>query len=104
MRFTFSNRFYQKQQLRCFHGKIKEGSFRNFIRYHLRLRGNFTYSFFDRLESRLDIIFFRRRFLPTIYSSHQFIHHYGLDINGKLNYGPRVQVQIGDRISPPFNI
>lgn len=96
--------FYRKQQLRFFHGKVKEEAFRHFFRNHLSTVGGRTHSFFSALESRLDMIFFRRRLLPTIYSCQQFIHYHGLELNGSLERSPRALVAVGDRVSVPSQI
>ena len=95
--------FYRKQQLRFFHGKIKEESFRIMFKNHLITVANRTNSFYSVLESRLDRIFFRRRLLPTVYACHQFIHHQGLEVNNRIEKSPRAQVRIGDRIAVPIN-
>jgi len=54
----FRNAFYTKQQLRAFHGKIKEEKFRNFFKKYLTHGVNRNLSFFAALERRLDIFFF----------------------------------------------
>jgi len=100
----YSYRFYRKQQLRHFHGKIKENAFRRFFRTHLNTVGSRAHSFFSALESRLDRVFFRRRLLPTVYSCNQFIHHYGLELNNKLEHSPRALVSVGDRVSVPVGV
>ena len=95
--------FYRKQQLRFFHGKIKEQSFRIRFKNHLLTVGTRTQSFFSVLESRLDMVFFRMRLLPTVYACHQFIHHQGLELNNQIEKSPRAQVRIGDRVGVPIN-
>lgn len=95
----YSANFYTKQQLRYFHGKIKEEAFRNLFRANRSTLSGRSTSFFSALESRLDRILYRRRFLPTIYSSHQFICYFGVEINGKLEHSPRSTVRVGDCVS-----
>jgi len=90
-----------KQQLRFFHGKIKEESFRIRFKNHLITAGTRTQSFYSVLESRLDRVFFRRRLLPTIYACHQFIHHQGLEVNNRLEKSPRAQIRVGDIVGVP---
>ena len=60
-----------------------------------------TSIFFVGIESRLDVIFFRRRIRPTIYSCHQFIHHFGLEVNNKLETCPQLQIKVGDLLTIP---
>jgi len=57
--------------------------------------------FFVAIENRLDMVFFRLRLLPTIYSCHQLIHHHGLAVNSKYKYAPNYIVQPGDILSIP---
>jgi ribosomal protein S4 len=45
------------------------------------------------------MVLFRLRFLPTIYGCHQFIHHFGININGKKEKSPYALVRAGDIIT-----
>ncbi len=90
-----------KQQLRAFHGKMKEEVLRHFFRTHQSTVGSRTQAFFSVLESRLDRFFFRRRVFPTVFSCHQFIHHCGLEVNGRLEQSPRATIRVGDRVALP---
>lgn len=100
----YRDTFYTKQKLRFFHGKMKETAFRRFFRTHLSAVGNRTQSFFSALESSLDRVFFRRRLLPTVYACHQFIHHYGVQLNSKVEHSPRATVAVGDMLSVPSTV
>lgn len=95
----YRDAFYNKQQLRIFHGKLKENSLRKFFRRHLLLTVNRNQSFFAALERRVDIVFFRMRLLPTIFACHQYIHHYGILVNNRYEYSPNALVSVGDVIS-----
>ncbi len=97
----YRNSFYLKQQLRFFHGKRKESTFRYLLQQHKNSVATRTGSFFSALESRLDRFFFRMRFLPTVFACHQFIHHHGLQVNGALERSPRAVVRVGDVVSIP---
>ena len=94
----YSNLFYIKQQLRFFYGKLEEDIFRNSFQKHCISVTKYTRIFFNTLESRLDIIFFRIRLLPTIFACHQFIHHQGLELNNKIEKAPSTTVRVGDII------
>jgi len=39
---------------------------------------------------------FRTRLLPTIYAANQFIHHQGININGRLEKSSNALVSPGD--------
>ena len=100
----YRENFYKKQQFRLFYGKFKEDTLRIIIKNHKIVAIAQTSMFFSLLESRLDMMFFRRRLLPTIYSCHQFIHHFGLELNNKTENCPQRRVKVGDiiTISPIF--
>ena len=97
----YRNMFYAKQQLRLFHGEVKEGSFLKFFRNHLSATTVRNKSFFSAIESRLDRIFFRIRLLPTIFACRQFIIHQGLEVNLGLEKSPRALIRTGDMIAVP---
>jgi len=58
VRRRFRDAFYKKQQLRAFHGKIKELAFRKNFQRFLISGTNRNKSFFASLERRLDMFFF----------------------------------------------
>jgi small subunit ribosomal protein S4 len=55
--------------------------------------------FIGALEQRLNIVLFRMRILPTIFSSTQFIRHQGILVNDILISLPSFRVKIGEVIS-----
>jgi ribosomal protein S4 len=100
----YSNRFYAKQQLRFFHGELKNIFFKNFFKRHIKSTVIRSKSFFSELESRADRVFFRRRILPTIFACRQFIYHKGIEINSIAQNSPRYIVRTGDIISLSPNV
>ncbi len=97
----YRENFYKKQQFRIFYGKFNEKKLRRLIKNHKITVAAQTSRFFSLIESRLDVIFFRRRLIPTIYSCHQFIHHFGLEVNSKLENCPQTSIDIGDIVTIP---
>jgi len=97
----YRENFYKKQQFRIFYGKFNEKKLRRLIKNHKITVAAQTSRFFSLIESRLDVIFFRRRLIPTIYSCHQFIHHFGLEVNNKLENCPQTSINIGDIVTIP---
>ena len=91
--------FYNKQQLRYFYGKIKEKAFRKFFRNHITSVTARNNSFYSALERRADMFLFRTRLLPTIYAANQFVHHQGIEINGKVEKSPNALVRPGTLLS-----
>lgn len=100
----YANRFYSKQQLRFFHGELKNLFFKNFFKRHIKSTVIRSKSFFAELESRADRVFFRRRILPTIFACRQFIYHKGIEINAITQHSPRYIVRTGDIISLAPNV
>jgi len=91
--------FYNKQQLRHFYGKIKEKAFRKFFRNHITSVTARNNSFYSALERRADMFLFRTRLLPTIYAANQFVHHQGIEINGRIEKSPNALVRPGTVLS-----
>jgi ribosomal protein S4 len=89
---------------------MRESTIRAFLQIYRTgyspITGLGTRSFGSRLGTRLDIILFRMRFLPTIYSCHQFVRHIGVSVNGALSYAPQSHLTVGDvvgLVSPSAN-
>ena len=91
------------QQVRSFAGKRSARALRQLVRRGVGGgrggAGVGSASFFAALASRLDIVLFRRRLRPTIVAAHQFIHHQGIAVNGRLAFSPRRLLQPGDTVS-----
>ncbi len=99
VRRRFRDAFYRKQQLKAFHGKIKEHAFRKNFQKYLVSGVNRNKSFFSSLERRLDIFFFRMRLLPTIFACNQYILQHGILINEGVNKSPNALLNVGDIVS-----
>ena len=98
----YKNRFYLKQQVRKFYGKLTEVAFRSFYKTHLLNTYTRNKSFFGALEQRADMFLFRMRVLPTIFACNQFIHHQGLFLNRKrIEKCPSSLIKIGYTVSLP---
>lgn len=99
LRRKYRNVFYTKQQLRAFYGIQKEEVFRNFFKKFLGGAKGRNNMFAIALERRADMVLFRLRFLPTIYACNQFVHHFGLNINGKKEFSANSLIVPGDIIT-----
>lgn len=99
LRRKYRNVFYTKQQLRAFYGIQKEEVFRNFFKKFLGGAKGRNNMFAIALERRADMVLFRLRFLPTIYACNQFVHHFGLNINGKKEFSANALIVPGDIIT-----
>ncbi|ALE03774.1 30S ribosomal protein S4 [Bartonella ancashensis] len=72
-----------KQKLRGFYGDISEKQFRRIYQEAVRRRGDTGENLVGLLESRLDAIVYRAKFVPTIFASRQFINHGHINVNGR---------------------
>ncbi|WP_407966120.1 30S ribosomal protein S4 [Bartonella sp. C271] len=72
-----------KQKLKGFYGDISEKQFRKTYEEAARRRGDTGENLIGLLESRLDAIVYRAKFVPTIFASRQFINHGHVNVNGR---------------------
>ncbi|EJF90213.1 30S ribosomal protein S4 [Bartonella melophagi] len=72
-----------KQKLKGFYGDISEKQFRKIYEEAVRRRGDTSENLIGLLESRLDAIVYRAKFVPTIFASRQFINHGHVNVNGR---------------------
>ncbi|MCZ2158993.1 30S ribosomal protein S4 [Bartonella sp. 220] len=72
-----------KQKLKGFYGDISEKQFRKTYEEAARRRGDTGENLIGLLESRLDAVVYRAKFVPTIFASRQFINHGHVNVNGR---------------------
>ncbi|RCL02646.1 MAG: small subunit ribosomal protein S4 [Candidatus Tokpelaia sp. JSC188] len=72
-----------KQKLKGFYGDISEKQFRKTYAEAARRRGDTGKNLIALLESRLDSIVYRAKFVPTIFSARQFVNHGHVSVNGR---------------------
>jgi small subunit ribosomal protein S4 len=88
-----------KQKLKGHYGDISEKQFRKTYEEADRRRGDTSENLIGLLESRLDAIVYRAKFVPTIFAARQFVNHGHINVNGRrVNIGS-YQVKPGDVIS-----
>lgn len=99
-RFRYGNNFKNKQQLKKFYGKIKEYQLQQIFKATWIKKKTFKRSLFiGALEQRLDLILYRSKILPTIFSCNQLINHQGIYINNILVTTSNYKIKTGDIIS-----
>jgi ribosomal protein S4 len=98
-RLTYRDNFYAKQQFRAFFGKIEEQSFRQLIKSNKYITTKIGKSFYSTLESRLDVILYRIRFLPTIFACNQYIRRHGIFLGEGVSHEPHYSIRPGTLIS-----
>ena len=72
-----------KQKLKGYYGDITEKQFRRTYDEAARRKGNTSENLISLLESRLDTVVYRSKFVPTIFAARQFVNHCHVRVNGK---------------------
>jgi len=88
-----------KQKLKGYYGNITEKQFRRVYDAAARKKGNTSENLISLLESRLDAVVFRAKFVPTPFAARQFVNHGHVLVNGKRVNIPSYQVKPGDVVS-----
>ena len=87
-----------KQKLKGYYGNISEKQFRKYYAEAVRRRGDTSENLIGILERRLDAVVYRMKFVPTVFSSRQFINHGHIKVNGVRVNIPSYMVKEGDVI------
>ena len=85
-----------KQKLKGFYGDISEKQFRKTYEEANRRRGDTSENLIGLLESRLDAIVYRAKFVPTVFAARQFVSHGHVTVNGRRVTIPSYRLRIGD--------
>ena len=94
----FGLQLMAKQKLKGYYGNITEKQFRRYYKEAVRRRGDTSENLIGLLECRLDAVVYRMKFVPTVFSSRQFINHGHIHVNGKRVNIPSYQVKEDDVI------
>jgi small subunit ribosomal protein S4 len=79
----FGMQLQAKQKLKAYYGDITEKQFSKIYEEAARMKGNSAENLIGLLESRLDAIVYRAKFVPTVFAARQFINHGHVTVNGK---------------------
>ncbi|MBP0615292.1 30S ribosomal protein S4 [Jiella mangrovi] len=71
-----------KQKLKGYYGDIREKQFRKIYDEAARRKGDTSENLIGLLESRLDAIVYRAKFVPTVFAARQFVNHGHVNVNG----------------------
>ncbi len=85
-----------KQKLKGYYGDITEKQFKRIYKDADKMRGDTGAHLVGLLESRLDALVYRAKFVPTIFSARQFVNHGHVTVNGKKVNIPSYRVKAGD--------
>lgn len=87
-----------KQKLKGYYGNINERQFRRLYAEAVRRRGDTSENLIGLLESRLDAVVYRMKFVPTVFAARQFVNHGHMLVNGKRVNIPSYQLKPGDTL------
>src|SRR3569623_1237175 len=77
-----------KQKLKGYYGNLTEKQFSKIYEEAARRKGDTSENLIGLLESRLDAIVYRAKFVPTIFAARQFVNHGHVKVNGvRVNIG-----------------
>jgi small subunit ribosomal protein S4 len=85
-----------KQKLKGYYGNITEKQFKRTYVEAQRRKGNTAENLIALLESRLDAIVYRAKFVPTVFAARQFVNHGHVKVNGQRVNIPSYRVKPGD--------
>jgi small subunit ribosomal protein S4 len=87
-----------KQKLKGYYGSITEKSFKKLYTEAARSKGATGERLIGLLESRLDAIIYRAKFVPTVFAARPFVNHGHVTVNGKRVTIPSYHVKVGDKV------
>ncbi|MAL09227.1 MAG: 30S ribosomal protein S4 [Maricaulis sp.] len=94
----FGMQLMAKQKLKGYYGNITEKQFRRIYGEAQRRRGNTAELLIGLLESRLDAVVYRSKFVPTVFAARQFVNHGHVKVNGRKVNIPSYMCKPGDVI------
>src|SRR3989337_2302947 len=86
-----------KQKLKGYYANITEKQFQAIYGEAARMKGDTSENLIGLLESRLDAIVYRAKFVPTVFAARQFVNHGHVKVNG-------VRVNIGSYRCKPGDV
>ncbi len=95
----YGEQLQAKQRLKTYYGNVSEKQFHKYYAEAIRRRGDAAENLIGILESRLDNLVYKAKFVPTIFAARQFVNHGHVLVNGKRVNIPSYMVKVGDVIS-----
>ena len=92
----FGLQLMAKQKLKGYYGNISEKQFRRTYDEAQRRKGNTAENLIGLLESRLDAMVYRAKFVPTVFAARQFVNHGHVKVNGVRTNIPSYRLRPGD--------
>ncbi len=92
----FGIQLMAKQKLKGHYGEMTEKQFRRTYEEAARRKGNTAELLVGLLESRLDALVYRAKFVPTIFAARQFVNHGHVTVNGRKANVASMSLKPGD--------
>ena len=83
-------------KLKGYYGNLTEKQFSRIYEEAARRKGNTSENLIALLESRLDAVVYRAKFVPTPFAARQFVNHGHVLVNGKPVNIPSYRLKVGD--------
>jgi small subunit ribosomal protein S4 len=94
----FGTQLKAKQKLKGYYANISERQFQKIYAEAVRLRGDTSANLIGLLESRLDALIYRAKFVATPFAARQFVNHGHIRVNGRKVNIPSYHCKVGDLI------
>ncbi|MBU6297524.1 MAG: 30S ribosomal protein S4 [Alphaproteobacteria bacterium] len=94
----YGTQLQAKQKLKGYYGNITERQFRKYYQDASRRPGDTGENMIGLLESRLDTIVYRAKFVPTPFAARQLVSHGHVRVNGRRVTIPSYLVKEGDTL------
>jgi small subunit ribosomal protein S4 len=95
----FGTQLKAKQKLKGYYGNITEKQFRRIYAEAARMRGDTSQNLIGLLEQRLDMVVYRAKFAPTVFSARQLVSHGHVLVNGRRCTIASARVKPGDVVA-----
>ena len=94
----YGTQLQAKQKLKGYYGNITERQFRKYYTDASRRPGDTGENMVGLLETRLDTVVYRAKFVATMFAARQFINHGHVKVNGRRVNIASFKVKVGDVI------
>jgi len=85
-----------KQKLKGYYGDVTEKQFKRTFAEAANMKGDTSQNLIGLLEQRLDMVVYRAKFAPTIFSARQIVNHGHILVNGKKLNIASARIKPGD--------
>ena len=94
----YGTQLQAKQKLKGYYGNITERQFRKYYTEAARKQGDTGENMIGLLETRLDAVVYRAKFVPTPFAARQLVSHGHVKVNGRRVTVPSFHVKETDAI------